>query len=75
MNLLPDKHVSVASSLLGVGAAILRRLDQPSSITGLWERCRQSEEIATFSRFALGLDLLFTIGAVQIENEVLVRSR
>lgn len=75
MNLLPDKHLSIGTSLLGVGAAILRRLDRPSTVTGLWERCRQSEDIATFGRFALGLDLLFAIGAIQIDNDVLVKSR
>lgn len=75
MNLMPDKHVSLGSSLLGVGATILRKLDKPSTITGLWDRCRPSEEVATFERFAAGLSLLFAVGAVSIENEVLVRSR
>ena len=75
MNLLPDKHLSIGTSLLGVGATILRRLDRPSTVTGLWERCRQSEDIVTFGRFALGLDLLFAIGAIQIDNDVLVKSR
>jgi len=36
MNLMPDKHVSLGSSILGVGATILRKLDKPSTITGLW---------------------------------------
>jgi hypothetical protein len=75
VNLLPDKHVSLGSSLLGVGATILRKLDQPSTITGLWDRCRPSQEVATFGRFSLALDLLFAIGAISIENDVLVRSR
>jgi hypothetical protein len=74
MNLLPDKHVSVGSSLVGVGAVILRKLDQPSTITGLWDRCRPVQEVATFARFSLALDLLFAIGAVNIENDLLVRS-
>lgn len=75
MNLMPDKHVSLGSSILGVGATILRKLDKPSTITGLWDRCRASDEIATFQRFASGLSFLFAIGAVTIENEVLVRNR
>jgi hypothetical protein len=75
MNLLPDKHVSVGSSLVGVGAVILRKLDQPSTITGLWDRCRPAQEVATFVRFSLALDLLFAIGAVNIENDLLVRSQ
>ena len=75
MNLLPDKHVSLASSVLGVGATILRKLDKPSTVTGLWDRCRTSDEVATFARFSLALDVLFTIGAINLENDVLVRSR
>ncbi len=75
MNMLPDKHVSIGTSLLGVGASILRRLDKPSSVTGLWERCHQSDDIATFTRFTLGLDLLYAIGAVEVENDILVRTR
>lgn len=75
MNLLPDKHVSLASSLLGVGATILRKLDKPSTITGLWDRCRTADEVATFERFALALDLLFAVGAITVENDILVRSR
>ena len=75
MKLLPDKHVSLGSSILGVGATILRKLDQPSTITGLWDRCRSSQEVATFARFSLALDLLFAISAITIENDVLVRAR
>lgn len=75
MNLMPDKHVSLGSSLLGVGATILRKLDKPSTITGLWDRCKPSDEIATFERFSSGLCLLFAVGAISLENDVVVRSR
>lgn len=75
MNLLPDKHISIGSSLLGVGAVILRKLDQPSTISGLWERCKSAQEVATFARFSLAVDLLFAVGAVNVENDLLVRSR
>lgn len=75
MNLLPDKHVSLGSSLLGVGATILRKLDQPATITGLWDKCRPSQEVATFARFSLALDLLFAVGAISMENDLLVRAR
>lgn len=75
MNLLPDKHLSIGTSLLGVGATILRKLDRPSSVTGLWDRCRQSEETANFGRFVQGLDLLFALGAVEIQKDVLVKTR
>jgi hypothetical protein len=75
MNLLPDKHLSIGTSLLGVGATILRKLDRPSSVTGLWDRCRQSEETANFGRYVQGLDLLFALGAIEMQNDVLVKIR
>jgi hypothetical protein len=75
MNLLPDKHVSLGTSLVGVGAIVLRKLDNPSTITGLWDRCRTLPEIATFARFTLALDFLYAMGAITLKDDVLVRVR
>ena len=74
MNLLPDKHLSIGTSLLGVGATILRKLDRPSSVTGLWDRCRllRNGQLRTLHQ---GLDLLFALGAIELENDILVRVR
>jgi len=74
MTLLPNKHVPIRTSFLGLGAILLRKLEQPSSVSGLWERCRKSPDIASFERFAVTLDLLFVIGAVRLENDILVRT-
>lgn len=75
MTLLPNKHIPLRSSLLGVGAYILERLDRPSSISGLWDRCRHSEDVASFERFIIALDLLFALGALKLEDSLLVRAQ
>jgi len=72
--ILPTKHISTERSLLGIGAALLTRLDQPRTISGLWERARVIPEVVSFERFVLGLDLLYTIGAIELVDG-LVRRR
>jgi hypothetical protein len=73
MTLLPNKHIPLRSSPLGVGAYLLEKLDRPASISGLWDRCRQSNDVATFERFIVALDLLFVLGALRLEDSLLVR--
>jgi hypothetical protein len=73
--ILPTKHISLRRSLLGVGAIILKQLNRPRTVTSLWESVRVVPEVATFERFILALDLLYMLGAVQIEEGLLHRSR
>lgn len=72
--ILPTKHISTERSLLGIGATLLDRLDQPRTISGLWERARVVPEVVSFERFVLGLDLLYAIGAIELIDG-LVRRR
>ncbi len=71
--ILPTKHIEVSRSLLGVGAAILQRLNKPRSVATLWEELQEIPEVGTFERFTLSLDLLYAIGAVHLNNEGLIR--
>jgi ABC-three component (ABC-3C) system Middle Component 6 len=71
----PDKHVSLESSLIGVGAAVLRQLRDPMTITGLWEACKTLPSIKTFQRFVLALDLLYLLGAINMEAGEIVRTQ
>ena len=70
--ILPTKHISTRNSLLGVGAKILEHLYQPRTVSSLWNAVSTMPEVATFERFVLTLDLLYIIGAVEI-NEGLLR--
>lgn len=71
--ILPDKHVPPGDSLLGVGAVILGQLGQSKSVTALWESVRANPHVATFERFALTLDLLYLLGALELRDGRLVR--
>lgn len=71
--ILPNKHISTKQSLLGIGAIVIEHLNQPKTITLLWNEVYEIPEIANFERFVLTLDLLYIIGAVKIEEGLLRR--
>lgn len=71
--ILPDKYIPPYYSLLGLGSLILRRLDQPRTVTALWEDIKSFPEVRTFERLVFSLDLLYIIGAIKIENGLLQR--
>jgi len=73
--ILPTKHISISHSLLGVGAKILELLYHPRTVSSLWSDVSTMHEVATFERFVLTLDFLYTIGAVEINEGLLHRCR
>ena len=72
--ILPTKHISTRNSLLAVGATIIDNLNYPRTVTSLWSDVSGLSEVATFERFILVLDLLYIIGAIEME-EGLLRKR
>ena len=73
--ILPSKHISEQQSLVGVGSLLLRTIDKPHTVTSLWERVRDEATVGTFERFVLALDMLYVVGAVNLENGLIVRAR
>lgn len=71
--ILPTKHISASEAILGVGATLLRHLDGPITVSGLWERAKVESNVGTFERFVLAADLLFVIGAIEFRDGLLVR--
>ncbi len=69
----PTKHITVANSLIGLGALILSRLDRPTSVSSLWQDVRNLPEIATFERFTLTLDLLYIMNVIEYRDGSLRR--
>ena len=69
--ILPDKHISIGNSLLGVGSIIIGHLNKPRTVTSLWEDLSKIPEVATFERFILVLDLLYMIGAIELDEGLL----
>lgn len=73
--ILPDKYTRAPSSLIGVGAVLLQELKTPRTTSALWERVRGRENVANFPRMVAGLDLLFLLGAVEMVDGVIRRTR
>ncbi len=73
--ILPDKHVALPYSLLGVGAAILARVTKSMTISALWDAVRSVPEVSAYSRFVLVLDLLYAVGALDFSNGLLSKRR
>lgn len=71
--ILPSKHISINKSLLGVGGILLRHLNKPNTVTTLWNTVRSHPDIATFERFILTLDFLYTIGAIEMKDGLIRR--
>lgn len=71
--ILPSKHVHQDQALIGVGAIVLSEMLHPHTVTSLWERARPHEQVGTFERFILALDMLYMIGAVEVTDGMIVR--
>ncbi|MBB4052246.1 hypothetical protein GGR20_001889 [Devosia subaequoris] len=72
--ILPTKHIPQNETLLGVGATLLSHLRGPMTVSGLWERLRAEPNVGTFERFVLAVNLLYMIGAIEMENGLIVRA-
>jgi hypothetical protein len=72
--LLPTKTLSPTRSLLGVGASILRLLDEPKPVSRLWDDFKRRRSALrgsptiTFAWFVLALDMLFVVGLIQFDR-------
>jgi hypothetical protein len=77
--ILPTKGLAADRALLSVGGEVLRRLDRPATVSRLWEQIRQRQssllETIPYDWFLLSLDLLFILGAVELEDGRLRRTR
>ncbi len=76
----PTKGIAPQRSLLVVGAQILLVLDQPMTISQTWTRLRDWRKAndnhapVPFWWFVLSLDLLYTLGAIELDQELLRRT-
>lgn len=77
--ILPSKHLSQDRALLTVGARVLQRLSQPKTVSALWEELsgnlsgRKNASPLRYDGFVLALDLLFLMGAIELEEGLLSR--
>ena len=77
--ILPTKYLPHERALLTVGGDILKQLEEPLSVSELWERVRavrntQNRAVAlSFDWFILALNLLYAVAAIAYKDGV-VRS-
>lgn len=73
--ILPTKHLPLERTLLAAGAEILELLEQPLTVSGLWDRVRQTVAFPSFDHLVLSLDVLFALGLVELVDGRLQRGR
>ncbi len=72
--ILPTKHLSAEKSLLWIGAEILDMLDEPKTVSRLWNDLKlqrssnQSVPKLTYEWFILALDFLYATHAIRLSN-------
>lgn len=69
--ILPTKGIPPNKALLAVAGEALRSLREAKTISRLWDDFRQRSDPrseVTFDWFVLGLDLLFMLGAVELDQ-------
>ena len=75
--ILPAKRMRPDRALIGVGAEVLVALGQPMTVSRLWDviRSRRSADASSpaidYRWFVLTLDLLYTIGAIDLERDLI----
>ena len=78
--ILPTKHVRTDRALIGVGAEVLDILKRPMTMSRLWDEVRSQRALHApnapieYQWFILSLDLLYTIGALDIERGLIRRT-
>ena len=78
--ILPSKHLPQNRALLTVGAHVLTFLARPKTVSALWEELnRQDDALSatprqiTYDWFLLALDLLYALGAIELESGLVTR--
>ena len=79
--ILPTKHIRPDRALIGVGAEVLGVLEQPMTMSKLWDEIRSrrsadmSNPVIDYRWFVLALDLLYMIGAVEFQRGLISKSK
>jgi hypothetical protein len=76
--ILPNKHLPQERALLTVGAELLAQLEEPLTISELWERLKRHRgKLAlpiSFDWFVLSLTFLYTIAAIEYDGVTIERT-
>ncbi len=69
--ILPDKNIFLQFSILGAGGVVLKELRKPETVSSLWEKLKNKQEIQSFEKFVLTLDFLYSINSIEINEGLL----
>lgn len=74
--LLPEKHIRLNETVLGLGACALMNLDSPKSLDALWEDIRELRkkkkiipQKTSFEDLVLAVDFLYAMRAITSTDE------
>ena len=74
----PTKGIAPDRCLLAVGAQVLLQLDEPRTVSQAWSRLKawrlenDHTSPVSFGWFVLALDVLYSMGAVDLDQDLLV---
>ena len=71
--ILPNKYLREDEALLGLGTKILALLNQDTPLSELWEVTKVKENVGSYERFVLALDMLFLLGLIIFEDNRIKR--
>jgi hypothetical protein len=79
--ILPTKRIHQNRALITVGAEVLRRLNEPKTVSKLWDeiqkayRGRVSVPTLTYDWFILSLDLLFALNTIHLNDGLIAKAK
>ena len=81
--ILPSKHLPQERALLTVGGQLLAFLAHPKTVSALWEDLSKQDASQPLTRtkkisydwFLLALDLLYALGAIELDGGLVKRSK
>ena len=74
--ILPTKYLSHDRALISIGGDILQHLEEPRTVSVLWDRVREAQRRklgvtpVSFDWFVLALNLLYAISAIDYRDGV-----
>lgn len=75
--ILPTKYLPQDRALITVGGEILKHLEEPRSVSALWDCVREGQSYKTetvlvsFDWFVLALNLLYAISAIHYRDGII----
>ena len=74
--LLPEKHIRLNETALGLGAFVVQQLDEAMTLDQLWEALKELKkrkksfpERIDFEDLIITIDILYALKAIDMDNE------